>query len=196
MLDLLAEHVLEIAFGLVASVTSILAVHYARSGPVKANSDVVLGPPRSVSVFLNRDSMVESLLTMYDRARPGDVVWAQTVGMRNYPGPVAEKVLSAAARGVEMRYLANAESPEIEAFEELFTPVESAVVLRAHNNDLRIQGLGHSEVIIAFPTMRTYTAVRFTDPAFVRMVKSAFDQKYADVEKSQTQEAKPYRDLP
>lgn len=173
------EHALEIIFGTVSALLALVAVYYARKAlrPTPDQiSEVFRG--RSVRLYLSREQMIGRLLDQYDRADPGEVIWAQTVGMQNYPGDVRGKILAAASRGAKFRYLVNANSPALREFLELFEPVRNAEVKLSTDNNLRVQGLGDRAVVIAFPTMTTYTAVEVTDPAFVRLVRGWFDSRW------------------
>ena len=116
--------------------------------------------------------MTESLLKQYESAAAGDDIWAHTVGLQNFPGQVSEAILSAAGRGVTFRYLILAGHPAQGEFLAIFRPIREARVRSAMDNSLRVQGLSSKEVVIAFPTLTTYTAIRFTDAAFVSVIRA------------------------
>lgn len=185
MWDLLAKHALEVIFGVVATVTSIVAVYYARKSLQLDRESHLTDPHRSVHVFLSREAMISSLLRMYDDAEHGDCIWAQTVSMRNYPGKVRDKVLKAAGNGVTYRFIVNESSPAVDEFLRLFDPVKSAEIVRSSDNKIRVQGLSDREVVIAFPTLTTYTAVRFTDRVFVKIMRGWFDSRFETIADSE-----------
>lgn len=177
----LDDHGLQILFGTISAITSALAIYYARRS-FRLNQQLHLKDSgRAVEVFLNRESMISALLAQYDASRDGEEIWAQGVGMANYPGEVSQKILTAAGKGVSFRMIANVNSPALDEFVKLFEPIKKADIRRSNSNALRVQGLGTREVIVAFPTLTTYTAIKFTDRHFVSVVKEWFDRRFSSL---------------
>jgi hypothetical protein len=176
--EFLAANALQIVFGIVSAVTSVLAIHYARRSYHLSRQLRLSNTGRSVEIFLDRESMISALLAQYDSCRDGEEIWAQGVGMANYPGDVSKTILAAAGRGIGFRIIVNANSPAYDEFVRLFEPIKKADMRRSASSNLRVQGMSDREVIVAFPTLTTYTAVRFTDKNFVAVVKNWFDERF------------------
>ena len=174
MVEFFLANALTIIFGVLALVTSIIAIFYARKMYELERASPERNHGRSVTVYWSRQDMIESLLRQYDLAVSGDDIWAHAVGLQNFPGKVSEKILSAAGRGVSFRYLILANHPAQSEFLAIFKPIRNAHVRASADNALRVQGLSTKEVVIAFPTLTTYTAIRFTDPTFVAVIKAWF----------------------
>lgn len=125
--------------------------------------------------------MIEALYDMYDKSLPGDIIWAQMVGMQNYPGDLHEKVINAASKGVSWKFIMNKDSPALQQMINIFEPIKSAKYVVSNTNRLRVQGLSSKEIIIAFPTLTAYTAIRFTDAAFIEIIRNWFDQRFEEL---------------
>jgi hypothetical protein len=179
MLRFLSQYGLEILFGTISAMTSVLAIYYARQSNRLAQQLTLRDARRSVEVFLTREVMIGSLLAQYTAAKSDEEIWAHTVGLQNYPGDVHDRILSAASKGVTFRLIVDVGSPGLTEFLKLFEPIRQAAIVGAHDNKLRVQGLGKREVIIALPTLTTYTALRITDENFVALVKDWYDRKWA-----------------
>lgn len=173
-------NILTVIFGIISFLTSIAAVHYARRTYHLERKSVSKNSDRSVVVFWSREDMIDSLLEQYKRAGDGDDIWAQTVGLQNFPGQVHDRIMTAASRGVTFRYLVTLDHPALPEFLALFKNIASASVAGLRDNRLRLQGLSRREVVIAFPTLTTYTAIKFTDAVFVGLVRDWFDRRWAD----------------
>lgn len=179
----IAAHILELLFGLVASITSIAALYFAAKS-YRISQGKALNPTfGSVNLFLSRDAMVEQLFGMYERAKDGDTIWAQTVSMRNYKGDVRGVVLGAAGRGIKFRMILNRSASGAEEFATLFGQIRSAELALADDNKVRIQGLSEREVIIAIPSLTGYIALRISDSDVVRIFKSWFDDRFDQLTK-------------
>ena len=63
-------------------------------------------------------------------------------------------------------------------FRALFEPIENAEVIEVPGIALSLQGLSNREVVIAFPSMDSYTSILIRDPDFVRIVKAWFDDQF------------------
>lgn len=175
------EHILEIIFGIIAVCTSTIAVVYRIKAYNFSKEKKVNFPTRNLSLYLNRESMVNDLFKMYDKAEAGDELWIQTVSMSNYPGLVHEKILTAAGKNISFKIIVNKNAPSKDEFRQLFSPVKSAEILETADNKIRIQGLSKKEVIIAFPTILNYTAIRVTDENFVSIMKEWFDKRFEQI---------------
>jgi hypothetical protein len=136
----------------------------------------VLGEGRKAGLFLSREAMIKYLLEIYDKAGPGDVIWAQCVGCTDFTSIVRKKILEAAGRGVRFQMIINQHSPAVREFRMLFDPIEGAEVIEAPDNAISVQGLSDREVVIAFPGVESYTAVLVRDTYFVGIIKSWFDR--------------------
>ena len=77
----------------------------------------------------------------------------------------------------------NQHSPSAEEFRGLFDPIERAEIIEAPDNAISMQGLSDSEVVIAFPSMDSYTSVLIRDQDFVRIVKAWFDDQFDTLER-------------
>lgn len=178
MVEFLLANALTIIFGVLALVTSVIAIFYARRMYELERASPERNHGRSVTVYWSRQDMIESLLRQYDLAVSGDDIWAHAVGLQNFPGQVSEKILSAAGRGVSFRYLILANHPAQAEFLAIFKPIRNASIRASGDNALRVQGLSTKEVVVAFPTLTTYTAIRFTDPNFVAVIRNWFDTRW------------------
>lgn len=132
---------------------------------------------RKVSLFLSREAMMVYLGEMYDKAEAGDVIWAQCVGCANFDRDIRTKILKAAGKGVLFEMVIYEHSPALPEFKTLFAPIKAAQVVAAPDNDLSLQGLSDKEVVIAFPSMESYTAVVIRDKAFVKVVRAWFVER-------------------
>lgn len=184
MQSFFVQYGLEIIFGIIATITSVIAIYYAKEALIVQRRDVIIDPRRTVQIYLSRESMIAGLAKMYDTAEAGDVIWFQTVGMQNYPGKVHEKILFAASKNVAYKMILNSNSPAVSQFIELFEPVKNANYVLATTNRLRIQGLSDKEIIIGFPSLTAYTAIRFTDKAFIEIVKTWFDKRFDELSRT------------
>ncbi|MEV6873961.1 hypothetical protein [Amycolatopsis sp. NPDC051128] len=178
MLEFLKNNIFAIIFGITSLVTSIIAIHYARKMYALERRGFVGGTSRTIVVFWSREEMIDSLLEQYRHANKGDDIWAHTVGLQNFPGSVHDRVMEAAARGVQFRYLVTLGHPALSEFVALFSTIRSAQIAGLPDNKIRVQGLSDREVVIAFPTLTTYTAIKFTDPEFVKIVRAWFDSRW------------------
>ena len=182
------DNLATILFGIVSAITSVAAIYYAREAnqlQKQVNPDI--GDGRSVTLFLTRQSMIDALFEQYDRALSGSEVWAHAVGLQNFPGEIEKKVLSAASRGASFRYLVPRDNPAISSFTQLFAPIRAATIRTRTDNRIRMQGLRGREVIVAFPTLTTYTAIRVTDQSFLDLVEHWFDERWDRAEPIDTQ---------
>jgi len=124
--------------------------------------------------------MILYLSEMYDKAKAGDVIWAQCVRCTNFNHDVRTKILEAAGKGVRFEMVIHQHSPALPEFEALFAPIKSATVVAAPDNVLSLQGLSDKEVVIAFAGMGSYTAVVIRDTAFVKVVRAWFEERIVD----------------
>lgn len=178
MVKFILEHLLEIIFGIAASITSILAVYYAIKSYRLAQSAKFGGKKGTVEVFFTREDMIKGLYTMYERVHQNDLIWFQTVGMSSYPGDIEKVILRAASQGTRFRMILNKNAPALDEFKKIFSAINTAEMVEAIDNNIRIQGLSDKEVIIAFPSLSAYLAIRFTDKNFVTIIKNWFDDRY------------------
>jgi hypothetical protein len=77
----------------------------------------------------------------------------------------------------------NQHSPAAEEFRGLFDPIEGAEVIEVPDNAISMQGLLDREVVIAFPSMDSYTSVLIRDQDIVRIVKAWFDNQLDTLER-------------
>jgi hypothetical protein len=184
LLAFLLDNAVAVVFGVIGLVTSVVAIHYARRMYELERRTISTDTGRSVTVYSVREEMIDALLDQYKAARQGDEVWAQAVGLQNFPGKVHDRVMTAASRGATFRYLVGRGHPALQEFVAMFSTIKSAQIAVRPDNDLRVQGLSDREVVIAFPTLTTYTAIKFTDPAFVRLVKDWFEVRWEEAVRS------------
>jgi len=129
------------------------------------------------------EAMIKYLLEMYDQARSGDVIWAQCVCCVDFTPKVRTKILEAAGRGVRFQMVVYKHSPAVGDFRALFDQIENAEVIEAPGIPLSLQGLSNREVVIAFPSMNSYTSVLIRNRDFVRIVKAWFDNQFDTLER-------------
>ena len=122
--------------------------------------------------------MIKHLLTMYDEAEEGDVIWAQCVRCTNFTPKVRSQILKAAGRGVRFRMMINKYSPSLDEFRALFEPIHNAELVEGEDNAISLQGLSEREVVIAFPGVDSYTAVLVRDRYFVQCIQTWFDERF------------------
>jgi len=91
---------------------------------------------------------------------------------------VRTKILVAAGRGVRFQMVVYKHSPAAGDFRALFEPIENAEVIEVPGIALSLQGLSNRDVVIAFPSMNSYTSVLIRDQDFVRMVKAYLDCQF------------------
>ena len=121
--------------------------------------------------------MIKYLLEMYDKAGPGDVIWAQCVRCTDFTSVVRKKILEAAGRGVRFQMIINQHSPVVGEFRTLFDPIEGAEVIEVPDNAISLQGPSNREVVIALPGVESYTALLIRDFHCVRIVKQWFEER-------------------
>jgi len=178
MVNFIFDHLLEIIFGIVASITSILAVYYAVKSYRLAQSAKFGGKKGTIEVFFTREEMIKGLYSMYERANQNDLIWFQTVGMSSYPGDIEKVILNAASQGIRFRMILNKNAPALDEFKKIFSVINAAEMVEATDNNIRMQGLSDKEVVVAFPSLTAYLAVRFTERSFVKIIKNWFDGRF------------------
>lgn len=180
----LKDNAVAITFGIISLITALLAIYYARKSYHLERRSPERNSNRSVIVYWTREDMISSLLEQYTLAQPGEEIWAHAVGLQNFPGEVHNRIMTAAAKGVTFRYLVQSGHPATDEFVNIFRPIRSAEIAAAPDNRLRVQGLSGREVVVAFPTLTTYTAIRVTDPEFVAVLEEWFDRRWATAVKN------------
>jgi hypothetical protein len=178
----LSQNIVSIIFGITTAITSIIALRYMRLEHRREVEEVIDGG-RKVKLFLSRETMIKYLLEMYDQAGEGDVIWAQCVRCVDFTPKVRTKILEAAGRGVRFQMVVYKHSPAVDDFRALFEPIENAEVIEVPGIALSLQGLSNREVVIAFPSMDSYTSVLIRDQDFVRIVKAWFDNQFDALER-------------
>ena len=180
MIQFMIDNILTLIFGISAAVTSWLALKYKiNERRLRVESNVEKG--RHVSIFLTRESMLEYLLAMYEKASKGDIIWGQCVGCRSYTGKVKSTILEAAGRGVQYKIIVNSFAPTLADFRALYDPLKDIELVEGHNNTIRVQGLSEREIVLAFPGVDTYTGILIKDPHFVKIVKKWFDKRFEEL---------------
>ena len=104
---------------------------------------------------------------------------------------VRTKILEAAGRGVGFQMVVHKYSPAVDDFRALFEPIENAEVIEVPGIALSLQGLSNREVVIAFPSMDSYTSVLIRDQDFVRVVKAWFDIQFEALERDGSKKEYP-----
>ncbi|MEL6445590.1 MAG: hypothetical protein AAFY55_11450 [Bacteroidota bacterium] len=180
MLQFIVDNIVAIIFGLATVILSFVTLRLKLSEH-KAVASRVVGAGRQVSMFLDRDAMLEEMLSMYDRSKSGDMIWVQCVGCGNYSSRVRTKVLEAAGKGVSFQIIVNSRAPSVGQLRSIFDPINSAEVLGSEDNTIRIQGLSDSEVIIGLPGVDSYTGIRIVDRHIVSLFRNWFDKRVLQV---------------
>jgi hypothetical protein len=178
----LSQNNISLISGITTVVTSLIALHYMRLEHHREVEEVIDGG-RKVKLFLSCEAMIKYLLEMYDQAGEGDVIWAQCVRCVDFSPKVRTKILEAAGRGVRFQMVVYRHSPAVDDFRALFEPIENAEVTEVPGIALSLQGLSNREVVIAFPSMDSYTSVLIRDQDFVRIVKAWFDNQFDTLER-------------
>ncbi len=172
----LSQNIISIIFGITTVITSMIALRYKRVEH-KRQVEEIIDEGRKAGLFLAREAMIKYLLKMYDRAKSGDVIWAQCVRCTDFTPKVRTKILEAAGRGVRFQMIINHGSPAAEEFRALFAPIEGAEIIETRGNTVSLQGLSYNEVVIAFPSIESYTAVLVRDKQFVVIARRWFDRQ-------------------
>lgn len=178
--EFLKQNSIGIIFGISTLITTLIALHYRRLEH-RQKIEHVLDEGGQVGLFLSRKAMMNYLLKMYDKAEAGDVIWAQCVRCADFSPKVRVKILKAAGKNVDFKMIINKHSPSLAAFRSLFDPIESAKLAEGTDNDISIQGLSGSEVVIALPGIESYKAVVIRNPNFVKIMKVWFDARFEKI---------------
>jgi hypothetical protein len=168
--------ILTIVFGVSTIVTSILALKYKRLEYKRKVEDYIT-TDKVTGLFLSRESMSKYLVQMYDRADVGDTIWGQCVGCANYPQNVRDKILEAASKGIKFKMIFNKYSAGAHQLLTTFKSLKDSDIVLGSDNQIRIQGISHKEVVIAFPSVNSYTALLCKDRYFVEIMKTWFDNR-------------------
>ena len=115
---------------------------------------------------------------MYDKAEEGDVIWAQCVRCTDFTPAVRKQILKAAGKGVNFKMIINKYSPSLTDFQALFEPLRTADIVAGSDNAISLQGLSDKEVVIAFPSVESYTAVLVRDAYFINIIRTWFDERF------------------
>lgn len=174
----ISENVTAIVFGCTTVLTSLLALYYARRQH-QVGVEKTVSQGGSLSVFLSREAMLPALLDMYVSAGAGDTIWGQCVGCRAYSSDVRSVILEAASRGVKYKLISNGHAPTAGEFRSMYDALSTAQLVEGLDNSLRIQGLNEREVILGFPSLEGYTAIRVRDPHVASIFRGWFDERFA-----------------
>jgi hypothetical protein len=184
--EFVATNIVSIIFGLTSLITTSIALHYRRLEYLQRTERIVAEGKR-VGLFLSRAAMIKYLLSMYDKAEKGDVIWAQCVRCTDFGPAVRTKTLKAAGQGVRFLMIINKYSPSLEEFRALFDPIHNAELVEGADNTISVQGLSDREVVLAFPGVDAYTAVLIRDQYFTKIVRAWFDKRFRQIEHSSSQ---------
>ena len=163
---------------IITFVSTAAAIYYAHKS-YKQNVEGTINISQKLTVFQNRDSMVQYLHTMYLRAETSDVIWGQSMSGRHY-GDVQSKIMDAASRGVHFKMIFNAQAQTINQIEGIFRSLKSADVIALDDNKIRIQGLSNKEVVISLSDNMHYYAIAIRDEAVVEVLREWFDTRFAN----------------
>ena len=175
--SLLADNIISIIFGITTVITSLIAIRYKRLEH-RQRVERILDEGRQAGLFLSREAMIKYLLRMYDKAEQGDVIWAQCVRCTDFTPAVRKQILKAAGRGARFRMIINKHSPAVMDFQALFEPLHGAELITGVDNAISLQGLSGKEIVIAFPSMESYTAVLIRNAYFVNIIRTWFDIRF------------------
>ncbi|MCI0648001.1 MAG: hypothetical protein L0332_30870 [Chloroflexi bacterium] len=178
--EFIANNIVSVFFGLTTLITSVIALRYVKLEH-RRKVERILGEGRRAGLFLSREAMIKYLLSMYDAAKEGDVIWAQCVRCTDFTPAVRSQILKAAGRGVRFQMIINKYSPSVGEFRALFEPIQTAELVEGTDNAISLQGLSEREVVIAFPGVDSYTAVLMRDRYFVLVVKAWFDKQFSQL---------------
>lgn len=173
----LRDHGLELVFGVTTVVLGLATLRYRRREHL-ALLRRIIGDERQVMLFLDREPMIDYLKTMYDAARPGEVIWGQCVGCQNYGFDVRSKTLAAAGRGVTIQFIVNIHAPTRDEFRSLYEPIKSAELKEAADSQLSVQGLGDREVVFSARGVTSYSGVLIRDAATVQIFREWFSRRF------------------
>ena len=176
----LIDHGLEILFGVLSIIFAVIALRYTIKDH-RTNVEGIIDESEQIQLYLNRTATLRALRDIYEDAKPGDTVWGQCVGCRAYSADVREVVLKAAGRGIHFKILVNANAPTKNELRSIFESLRNAEVKEATDNTIRIAGLSDKEVVVAFPTANSYTAVRIREPSILKLIKDYFDNRWTSI---------------
>ncbi|WP_419174390.1 hypothetical protein [Desulfosediminicola sp.] len=177
MLAWITENILTLIFGTTTLILAVVNLRYRiRDHNLRAETSLTAGS--RISVFFSRESMVKYLLEMYNKAEADDLIWGQCVGCSNYSPDVRAQVSSAASRGVNFQVLLNSRASSSKELESLYTPYRNAKLAYRDDNLIRLQGLGRSEVVLAFPSLEAYSGIVIKEQHLVEIFFSWFDERF------------------
>jgi hypothetical protein len=180
MVTFLTDHGLEILFGLLSAILGFIALRYTIKEH-KQQTEGVVDESKQITIYLTRESMLKALRDQYAAADSGDVIWGQCIGCRGYSDDVREVVLRAASREVRFQIILNKSAPTKDDLRSVFAPLRGAEMKESDSNPIRIQGLSTKEVIVAFPSVNSYTSIRIREPYFLKLVRADFDKRWAEL---------------
>lgn len=181
------QNIISIIFGIIAICTTVLSLKYKKTAlkyqeiEHRFRVERTIEEGGNVSIFVTRESTVNYLLKMYKIANEGDTIWGQCVGCNSYTQEVRSLVLNAAGRGVRFKIIVNSRSTGLKDFRALYDPLQNAELVESNDNTFRIQGLSNKEVVIAFPSVDSYTSVLIRNPHLVEIMKNWFDSRFEEL---------------
>lgn len=132
-------------------------------------------------ILCDREKMLETLYTMYDKANAGDIIWGQSVS-GNILGDVTRRVVVAAQHGVEFEMIFSEDALKDTSLKKevvlLFQQLNNARVHIRNDNNIRIQGLSTKEILIALPSNTKYVSVLIKDEAIVSVFRNWFSSRF------------------
>lgn len=132
-----------------------------------------------ITVFTEREVMLDYIHSMFKNAKSNDVIWGQSVSGNSY-GDADKEILSAKKRNVKFEMILRSDvvNPTNlkHDLKKALDIVNGLVVLR-DDSKLRIQGLSTSEVVISIPTELEYRAILIKDEGLAEALRYWFQMR-------------------
>ena len=133
---------------------------------------------RSILWFSIRDSMLDYIISQYDSAKKGDLIWGQCVSCSSYKQALDERIYKATQEGVNFKIIFNINAPSINQIRSKFEVFKNAKFKFADDNKIRIHGLSEKEVVISVRGMYDYSGICIKDVYFIKIIKDWFDSRW------------------
>ena len=130
------------------------------------------------SVFRSRDKMIDYFDKIIDKAKKGDILWAQGVGHTAYPRLFPIRLTKLLKKGVEVQFIVNRKSPQYDDFTEILREIPGLEFYPSYNNKVRLFGLSNHCVIVALPHPEKYEAILINDEYITSILFEWFKRKF------------------
>lgn len=131
-----------------------------------------------ITVFRDRNRMIDHFEKMMDEATVGDVIWAQGVGHTAYTDNFPTRLMELTNNGVEIRFIVNKKSSQYDDFTSILKRIPLLKWVSSENNKIRVFGLSEKCVIVALPSPGQYEAILIRDTYLTKVIFDWFNNKF------------------